>query len=497
MADGNGLHEIKVSNGSFIQFACAANQTVRNDLFTKHLLRNITQANVNIPDMFRRIGEDVFQESGKKQRPWSVNGLSRHEPIYLNPAIVPPKCPLDEVNQNEVGPILKKQAELRAYYDDFPDIDDITNRNKSNIQKAEVFTQSILSELPSGNVTERDTACHVLYNLLGKDNGQCLFFDSTQGMNLHDASGNLNDLSFQDRPFVLKLHNIDGLGNQKYKKDDQYDLRLIKTMDRMIEQKESNPIIEDILERICKAHNIDRKNIEFTIFYNGSFNIVYTVKDLAKNIIKTLTDISRKLMAQFEQFKAAKIHPLLYRPSFDISQFDVRGNKTFPSSAEAFAVGPPDRIQTYTQPAGWTRYGLKVLGKYENDEWLHPFGNPGNWYRAYHGTGNAKAVDFGNPDASTDKYASVDAASSIYEKGFQSARVHVHGKGVYCSPNPTFPESGYVAPVVLDTKYGKKTFKCMLQVAVNPYGVKIANKDIWVVEDPKNIRTYGILIKET
>ncbi|CAF0977602.1 unnamed protein product [Rotaria sp. Silwood1] len=109
--------------------------------------------------------------------------------------------------------MLKQQAELRAYYDSFPDIEDITNRNRSNIQKAEEFTRSIISKLPSGNVSERDTACHVLYNLLGRDNQQCLLFDSTQGMNLHDASGNLVDLSFQDRSFVIKLNNLDGLGN--------------------------------------------------------------------------------------------------------------------------------------------------------------------------------------------------------------------------------------------------------------------------------------------
>jgi hypothetical protein len=37
----------------------------------------------------------------------------------------------------------------------------------------------------------------------------------------------------------------------------------------------------------------------------------------------------------------------------------------------------------------------------------------------------------------------------------------------------------------------------MLQVAVNPNGVKFTKyDDIWVVPDPKDIRTYGILIKE-
>jgi len=36
----------------------------------------------------------------------------------------------------------------------------------------------------------------------------------------------------------------------------------------------------------------------------------------------------------------------------------------------------------------------------------------------------------------------------------------------------------------------------MLQVAVNPNGVKMADNNIWVVADPKNIRPYGILVKQ-
>lgn len=80
---------MKPPSRTFIQFACAANQTVTNDLFTKHLLRNIAQENVNITDIFQRIANDVYQESKNRQRPLSMNGLSRHEQVYLNEVIVP------------------------------------------------------------------------------------------------------------------------------------------------------------------------------------------------------------------------------------------------------------------------------------------------------------------------------------------------------------------------------------------------------------------------
>jgi hypothetical protein len=393
---------------------------------------------------------------------------------------------------------LKKQEELRGYYDNFPDVDDIADRNRPDVRKAEELTRSILSEVPSGNAAEKDTACHIINSLLGGGDQQCLFFDSTQGMNLHDASRNLVDLNFQDRPLVLKLNSSTGLGNNKYVTGAEYDLQIIQTLSHSIEQKRSHPLLDDIIERLSEAHNSNKKDIVLKGMYSGSFSIVYTVMDLTKNISKKLIGMSEKLKSQFKQFKAAKIHPLLYRPSFDISQFDVRGNKDFSSTAQSFEVGPPGRTKLYTQPIGWTRYGLKVLGDYPTDYWLHPFGDPRNWYRAYHGTGNASATDFGKSDASFDKqYASIDAAASIHQTGFRPARIDAYGAGVYCSPDPTFPEKKYVGTVPLNTQYGKKFFKCMLQVAVNPDGVKFATNEIWVVQQSENIRAYGILIKET
>ena len=174
--------------------------------------------------------------------------------------------------------------------------------------------------------------------LIGNGNQECLFFDSRQGVDLHDASVNLADLSVKDRPLVLKLNNSDDFTNRNDSKDEYYDARLIKTLTRAIKEKQSHPVIEDILERLAKAHDVDKKSIVLKNVYLGSFNIVYTVADLITNPFKKLTNLSKKLKEQFEQFKAAKIHPLLYRPSFDISQFDARGNKTFADKEGKFVI---------------------------------------------------------------------------------------------------------------------------------------------------------------
>ncbi|CAF3702431.1 unnamed protein product [Rotaria sordida] len=199
------------------------------------------------------------------------------------------------------------------------------------------------------------------------------------------------------------------------------------------------------------------------------------------------------------QYNTVRLHPLLCRPAFDISFFDNKGNKTFPDSPITYQVGPLGRAQTYTSPAGWTRYGLKVLGKYsDGNYWLEPFQDPRNWYRAFHGTKRASEDDFKKSEESyEEKFAPVDAMASIYKTGFRSARVAAYGSGVYCSPDPIFPEVGYVKAVECDTQQGKKMFKCMLQVAVNPDGVNFtSDKSIWVVPNPEDIRPYGILIKD-
>jgi hypothetical protein len=400
-------------------------------------------------------------------------------------------------NDDNFIALIQKQNEIKAYYNNFPDIDDAINDASVDIKKAKEYTDSILHNLPSGDLNDIDTVCHVLSKLLGNESQECLFYDSEHGINLHDASLNLADINSEDRPFVLKLNSSAGLGNIEHIPTEQDDLELVQTLTDIIDANQSHPVIEDIIERLSKVHAVNQEDISIKRVYVGTFNIVYTVMDLSRNLIKSLIKLSRKLKKQFKEFVSAKIHPLLYRPSFDIAYFDQRGNKTFPNETETHVIGPPGRTKLYTTPSGWTRYGLKVLGKYTNDNWLHPFQNPKNWYRAFHGTGNAQSQDFGNKNESLDhQYACVDAISSIYENEFHTARNTAYGPGVYCSPNPKFPEEGYVNSVPLDTQQGKKSFKCMLQVAVNPDGVKIATDDIWVVADPKNIRSYGILIKE-
>ncbi|CAF5042715.1 unnamed protein product, partial [Rotaria sp. Silwood1] len=342
--------------------------------------------------------DNVYEESNQKQQPLSINGLKQYEAVYLN-YVLPPASVIiwDEVESEERESILKEQDETKACYDSFPNVDDMIDPENEDFKKAEEFTQSILSELPSGEIDKTDTLCHIINQLFQNENRQCLFFDSRQGIKLYNTFENLIDVNFKSMPFVLKLISMADLGNQENINDKEDDLRIIKTLNEAIRQNKSHPVLNDLTVRLANAHDTGPKNIVVKNVYLGTYSIVYTVTDLARSTIEALQKISTKLKSQFKQFVAAKVHPLLYRPTFDIVQFDERGAKDFLHESGTFHMGPIGRTQIYTQPVGWHRHGWNVLGRYPSDKWLHPFQDPENWYRAFHGTKNAKLTDSESP----------------------------------------------------------------------------------------------------
>ncbi|UJR11542.1 hypothetical protein I4U23_015722 [Adineta vaga] len=79
-----GLKAMSPPDETFIQFACAASETSSQNLFTKHLLRNIRQENVPITEIFQQIVHDVSRKSHGMQNPLTMNGLRQHHQLYLN-----------------------------------------------------------------------------------------------------------------------------------------------------------------------------------------------------------------------------------------------------------------------------------------------------------------------------------------------------------------------------------------------------------------------------
>ena len=142
----------------------------------------------------------------------------------------------------------------------------------------------------------------------------------------------------------------------------------------------------------------------------------------------------------------------------------------------------------YKRPYGWQRFAVRARGRYENDEWLGPDGIRtnevcGEWPVSYHGT------DMGS-------------AEKIVKEGYKPGPRDLFGVGIYTSPSLEMVERWYAKNYF----YDGKTYKIAFQNRVNPDRnghLKIISAsqtgvgaDYWLSPIGKDVRPYGILIRE-
>ena len=140
----------------------------------------------------------------------------------------------------------------------------------------------------------------------------------------------------------------------------------------------------------------------------------------------------------------------------------------------------------YRKPYGWYRYGLKVKGKYENDDWL---GSPGprihsvqgEWPVSYHGT-------------------TVQNANNIANYGYQ-LNEHKCDRfmtgGVYQAPHI---ETAAQCATIFE--FNGKRYQLVFQNRVSPTGLvsvpdEVTRKgEFWSQRYQGLTRPYGICIRE-
>ncbi|ETN99205.1 hypothetical protein RFI_38276 [Reticulomyxa filosa] len=386
--------------------------------------------------------------------------------------------PIKKKKTESIGVVIKKLQSI-----------DIKSVNK--------LTKELLSSPPSEKLGDRNTMFHVVSAIFGG----CIFYDSTT-----DTS---NDLSlslgpFEQRPLVLELHDLTGLDVTTTCK--QHIHQIVMEMHTAIQKKRRHPLLEQLQNKLARVHQVQGERIQIVEVFLGSFCAKYTIDDLDQTTLEQMlnSDLAGRLRVEFPSFKDLKIHPLFFTPAFDVAMFDNKGNKDFANENSSFTLGPTGLQKKYQQPTGWTRYGLKVLGKYENDTWLHPFRvkqssilnflnlyNIRNWWRGYHGTGHAYC----------ENVTPLNALAIIYKDKFKKARHTVHGRGVYCSPDPAFYPRGssYLGRGTINLVQGTKNFEFMFQVAVKPGAdtlTSASTANIWAVQNVDDIRVYGILVRD-
>lgn len=91
--DTKGLAPVQAVTGSYVAFATAPGKYAddgeeRNGRFTSHILKNIKTPNLSIEQLFKKVRQEVANETDKEQIPWdssSLTGDFSFNPVATNP----------------------------------------------------------------------------------------------------------------------------------------------------------------------------------------------------------------------------------------------------------------------------------------------------------------------------------------------------------------------------------------------------------------------------
>lgn len=225
---------------------------------------------------------------------------------------------------------------------------------------------------------------------------------------------------------------------------------------KSLSEQELSEVGTAIQKKIAASFGMPADRIVITRLEAGSVIVHFQLLDAKlqeKNDILTngLKNIGRNFLGKVD----LKFHPFFCSMKLDINSFDPRGDKDGFDGGEIL-VGPQGSKRTYYQPPSsqkWRRLGIRSLGRYENDEWLHPFHPDKIWYRAFHGTCS-------------------EYAKSIIGQGDSKAFLRESpggklGKGVYVSPMVEYAVS-YSSPCAINVNQEKVEFVIIFQCAVRP-----------------------------
>jgi hypothetical protein len=267
----------------------------------------------------------------------------------------------------------------------------------------------------------------------------------------------------------------------------------------LYDKKYRDKFIEEIKEKISKELDITSKEILFINYRRGSFRFNFTLpRDYLefKNFHKVkLTQFFQNQkgfvnMKESPVTKAIFLTPELLEPKFNMKESDWPRNIEY--------RGPIGNRYQYYPPYDWKGYGLKVIGKYENDNWLTFQNTPGEWWIAYHGLGNPKvSKNIINEGFKTGGRHEFDQN----QKGFIENDLNHPGQstrpGPYFTPIPEYAEffSEEKGGIVVNKKNYIVAFMCR----VNPDTIMVREPAPceWICSGGEDqVRPYRILVKK-
>ena len=281
------------------------------------------------------------------------------------------------------------------------------------------------------------------------------------------------------------------------------------TAEKFVEEmtKKTKECINHWLEDICKDFNIFQKDKVINTF-EAKFNLSFLclankIKKIEKEKEDEAIQISENdenkfdinvinYMQDKQKLKELTNRYLIEECGCDPKYLDSKGN-TF------FYYCPPNSMrggEKYNAPIGWTGFGLEVLNRYGNTDWLGKDGKEGEWAVAYHGFGgNMSQRDLKNL-IKTIIHDNLRPGNRQYRSQLPDIRHPgtICGDGVYITPNINLAHS-YAGSIPLENK----SYKIVIMVRVNrkyirePQGII----DEWIVDGKADqLRPYRLLIKE-
>ena len=247
-----------------------------------------------------------------------------------------------------------------------------------------------------------------------------------------------------------------------------------------------NDFSDVIISRIAESLSINKNNI-FILLNDKIDNFVKSQRfgDLPLNQIQFENPI-------FNNFKDVKLlieQFLCNECRISKDYFDYKGNCLNPNLSYNIKRG----TEIYDPPYGWKAIGLKIEGKYDNNDWLENKTSLSEWAIAYHGISqriseeaNKKIIKY-----IITKNGIKNAISKMKSNSNDKRNWGKVGDGIYLSPKIKTAEN-YTGII----SFNNKKYKVLFMAKVLIKGIREPEySNFWVLNE-KDIRIYRILFKE-
>ena len=340
---------------------------------------------------------------------------------------------------------------------------------------------------------------HKTFNITNLNKGIIAIVRGISGsINIQDINNrNINSQSINNQNIIDQtLDNVDdkydsddGSFDEKYVQNESLKIGpgkyLFFSINSILKSNSETDIRNKLTNILIQNFNIINEDI--FISFNDNNKIIFIDNFIkTKKILDLSIDDIKKLYPNLDVlYEYKNIFDSLIKEYNIQNYIDYRGNFIIQNMKET--------REKYYPPYEWIGIGLKVLGKYENDNWLTDNSKNNEWAIAYHGVGGKLSI----PEVKNKlkmkikeglKQGKSQRQCNLYDYRHPGKRI---GTGVYLTSNINKVEdfSGII-------QLNKKKYRVALMSKVKIDKIRQAiNSNTWIL-NPKYIRIYRILLKK-